>query len=281
MLKKNNLIKWGLPHILWQILFFLIPLVLLFILSLKTYTLGSPLPGYSLSNYKFLFSESPFLKALLNSLFLAFLVSILTSLLALFGVLGLWRIRQSKIRYLLLFVCTLVFFVGIIPRTFSLSLILSNYGPIHFYLQKFYIPSLGFELYSYNGLILAYVSVFVPLSMIVLFISRSKINIDYIDAAQEFGASWLRKQFLVVIPLMRSSIKLSVILIFILTFADINIIDLIGGSRVYTASYMVIDFVKIDNWGIGAATAFLMLLSVLIVLGLFIKLLAREINENE
>jgi len=280
MFKVNKVIKWGLPHILWQILFFLIPLLFLFSLSLKTYSLGSPLPGYTFNNYKILLIDSPFIISIAKSLSLAVTVSILTTVLGLVSILGLWRISNNKIRNILVFTCSIVFFIGVIPRTFSLSLLLSEYGPFHYFLNQLHIPTMGIELYNINGLIIAYISIFVPLSLLFLFISRSKVSEDLIQSANEFGTNWVQNQLFVVIPLMSSAIKLSLILIFILTFADVTVIDLIGGSHIYTVSYMVIDYVKIDDWGMGAATAFLMLLIIIVFIAVFSKILSGEVKEN-
>nr|VFJ57592.1 MAG: hypothetical protein BECKDK2373B_GA0170837_106719 [Candidatus Kentron sp. DK] len=58
---------------------------------------------------------------------------------------------------------------------------------------------------------------------------------------------------------MKPGIIVALILPFIVSLGDVIVPGLIGGSQVYTATAMIVDFVKIDDWGSAAAVGVFLL----------------------
>nr|VFJ47995.1 MAG: hypothetical protein BECKFM1743A_GA0114220_100547 [Candidatus Kentron sp. FM]VFJ50246.1 MAG: hypothetical protein BECKFM1743C_GA0114222_100827 [Candidatus Kentron sp. FM]VFK08525.1 MAG: hypothetical protein BECKFM1743B_GA0114221_100737 [Candidatus Kentron sp. FM] len=126
----------------------------------------------------------------------------------------------------------------------------------------------------------------------VLYVARRAVPQDHILAAKDLGASWYRIQYAIVIRLyrkcsgrlfrstgcgsprwvsnndylsMRPGIIVALILPFIVFLEDVTVTDPIGGSQVYTATAMILNFVKIDDWGSAAVGVFLLLVTITVI----------------
>jgi len=268
MIKKNSYPglgrgRFGIFHISWLLIFFGIPLCLLIFNSLKKYEYGQFKPGLTIENYKNLIFDSPFPGALFITLVMALTVSLLSTVIALGTIISAWLFNK-KIRNAILLACTLVFFAGVTQRAFALEFVFSSKGLLGLILQ--HRDSNSSLLYSYAGVILAYLPIQLPLCIAVLYVARNEVSTLLEDAAIDLGAEWLSVQKRIVIPLMKPGIIISLILPFILAFGDVVVIDLIGGAQVFTSAMQIIDYTKIDDWGTGAAASVILLL----VIGLII-----------
>nr|VFK20260.1 MAG: Binding-protein-dependent transport system inner membrane component [Candidatus Kentron sp. LPFa]VFK34292.1 MAG: Binding-protein-dependent transport system inner membrane component [Candidatus Kentron sp. LPFa] len=151
-----------------------------------------------------------------------------------------------------------LFFAGLIPRIFAFQFLLSGNGPLSS-VWSFIGAEDGAVLYTPLGILLGYLTVYVPLCLMILYAARRAVPQDHILAAKDLGASWRRIQYSIVIPAMKPGIIVALILPFIVSLGDVIVPDLIGGSQVYTATAMILDFVKIDDWGSAAAVGVFLL----------------------
>lgn len=262
---KNRTI-YGLVHIIWEVVLFGIPLIYLVYISFKNYNNGQCTDGFTFNNYSYLLLTSPFRNSLFNTIVISISVSVLITIVSMVMVILLWNINNTKIRDSIVFGCFVVFFAGVIPRAFALEFIYSPNGIMSLFKFVGLTISRIPLLYSYAGIILAYFPILLPLSIAVLYVARKEVLQIYIDAANDLGASYFATHRLVLLPLMRPGIIISLVLSFIWVMGDVIITDFIGGSRVYTAALQIVDYVKIDDWGSGAAAAVVLLVIVCLVL---------------
>jgi ABC-type spermidine/putrescine transport system permease subunit I len=248
-----------LPHLVWQAVFFAGPVAFLLLASFRHYQLGQPTRSLTLTNYRLLLFSSPFVGALVKTMLLASVVSVLATAIAFAAIIGAWSINNVRLRTLIIMGSALVFFAGVIPRTYVLEFLLSEQGPLVRIWSFVGTHMSAFVLYSTSGIIVAYLPLLLPLSIAILYVSRRDVPIVYIDAAVDLGASWLTIQRRIVLPSMKPGIVVSLILTFILVAGDVVVVDLIGGSQTYTASTQILDYVKIDDWGSAAAASVVLL----------------------
>jgi ABC-type spermidine/putrescine transport system permease subunit I len=236
------------------------------------------MPGVTLSNYGSLLFSSPFLGALVKTLLLASSVSVLATVIALAAVIGAWSITNVRLRSLIVIGCALVFFAGVIPRTYALEFLLSEQGPLVHISSFVGIRMSAFVLYSTSGIMAAYLPILLPLCIAILYVARRDVPVMYVDAAVDLGARWLTIQQHIVLPSMRPGIVVSLILTFILVTGDVVVVDLIGGAQTYTAATQILDYVKIDDWGSAAAASVVLLAIVAgaIAIGTTLILRGRE-----
>ena len=185
----------GLTHIVWQLVLFGIPFLFLAIISCKKYDMGLPGDGLTLYNYRQLFHTSLFFTALKNTFLLGITVAGISTVLGLLFVCVAWSFKSLWIRHLIVFTSFIVFFTGLIPRTFVVQYLLSEACPLNGACSSSTgLRIIPFQLYSFSGLVAAYTFMFVPVSIIVLFISRSEILEEYIQAAKDLGAPFFKIQ---------------------------------------------------------------------------------------
>lgn len=251
--------KIGYVYYLWWIAFFLLPLVITLILSFKEYSLGLPIVGFTIKNYRELFKAPLFLHSFGNSILLSFTVASFSSILGLFMVSYSYS-YGARTRNFLIGLCSVSFFGGTISKIFGLQIIISHINFLQF-----------FGIYKIQSIVLGQISLILPISVIILALSRSLISEEMLQAAKELGSNLLQTNLFVVFPLMRASIVVSFIISFLLSISDVLVVDIIGGSRIYTTSLLINDYVKIDNWGIGAAATIVFL----VILVLFVFFLSK------
>lgn len=268
----------GLTHILWQFLLFGIPLFFLGLLSFRTYEMGLPVGKLTLANYQKLLEEPLLYKSLVNTIVIGITVSLISTLLALIAIIRVWEFKSPIMRNIIFFACAIVFFIGLIPRTFVFQYLLSEQGPLSVGWKSLGWGTFPFQLYTFGGLVLGYLPVFVPLSVLILFIARKEILQEYVHVAKELGSSNFTIQYEIILPLMKTSIFISLILIFLLTIADVVIIVLIGGTKLYSVSSLIIDYIKIDDWGMAASASFIFLFFILIFLYLVSKTFLKRMS---
>jgi ABC-type spermidine/putrescine transport system permease subunit I len=144
---------------------------------------------------------------------------------------------------------------GLIPKTFALQFAFSSSGPIgHSWLGNW------IQLYSFSGLIVTTTLLLLPLGILIMTIARNEIDRNMVLAALELGANRWQSFRKVILPNLRVGLALTFSLVFIQVIADVTVVDLLGGGRAYTMSYLAIDSFKINDWGMASAASMLTLM---------------------
>lgn len=240
------------PLIAWDLCFCVVPLVNIARLSMLSGTTWRHEHVYSLANYERVFSPL-FVGAVARSGSLAFCAAVLSATVALGLVLATWHLFLPRPREVFLRFIMLLFFAGVITRLYAFQFMLSGQA---LQLLSFGAWRGGGELlYTVPGIILAYLSILLPVNVAVMYVARRDVRRELEDAARDLGAgAWIIERR-IVLPLMRQAVVVAVLVGFVLTFADVVVSDLIGGGRIYTSSLAIIDLFKIDQWSQAAAAA--------------------------
>jgi len=88
----------------------------------------------------------------------------------------------------------LLFLAGLILRIFAFQFLLSGNAPLSS-VWFFIGASDGAVLYTPLGILLGYLTVYVPLCLMILYAARRAVPQDHILAAKDLGASWRRIQY--------------------------------------------------------------------------------------
>ena len=122
---------WGLPLLIWQGLFFIVPLVLLVTMSfwsVKNFRLS---PEFTLKNWNRVFSESYFYSIYLRTLGYSLVAALLSSALAFPCSYTLAYKVNERTRRLVIFLLITPFFTSYLVRIYSWQVILSDNGLIN------------------------------------------------------------------------------------------------------------------------------------------------------
>jgi spermidine/putrescine transport system permease protein len=208
------------PALLWQIIFFYTPLLFLVYLSLT-----------NVYNYGILF-DSAYLAILGRSLLLA-LVNAVLCLLCAYPIAYYIAIRSAKkIKNILLFFLLLPFFSGLLILIYAWFFVLEKTGLINTILLNLGIISTPLTLINNIGAIyVVMLYCYLPFMIMPIYAVLEKLDRRILDASADLGASGWITTLRITIPLSLSGIRTGFFLVFVPSFGEFVIPELVGGSK--------------------------------------------------
>jgi spermidine/putrescine transport system permease protein len=284
-----------LPGGLWLLLFFLLPLALVWVLSFGeragpaevviTGTLDNYLKALD-PLYLGLFWKSFWIAGLATALVLvvAFPVALAVSF------------APARAKPLLLLLVILPFWTNLLIRTYAMIAVLRTNGYLNHGLENLWLAArylltpVGLEallgeafepltlLYNNTAVVFGIVYVYLPFMVLPLYASLEKLDRSYLEASLDLGASQWRTFWSVTVPLAKPGIVSGIILVFIPALGTFLISDLLGGPDSQLIGNVIErQFKAANNLPLGAALSFLLLYLTFIVLALRSWLGGREV----
>ncbi|HSR29336.1 MAG TPA: ABC transporter permease, partial [Anaerolineae bacterium] len=116
-------------------------------------------------------------------------------------------------------------------------------------------------LFSRTAVAIALVNIYIPFTALTVFSALENIGRDLVEAARDLGASPFSAFRKIVLPLSGRAVFMGFLFVFLLTAADYVTPQLIGGTNGAMIGVVVYDqFVRLGNWGLGAALSFYIVL---------------------
>jgi len=171
-----------------------------------------------------------------------------------------FKLRRG--RTLALFLVVVSLFTSYLVRLYAWDTILGSHGVINTALIHLGIVKepLLFLLFSRTAVLIAWVNVFLPYSILMLTSSMQNIRPDLLENARDLGTGPLRTFTRVVLPLSMPGAVAAFTYTFILTSGDYITPALLGGTSSTSLANIVSDeFVALGNRPAGAAISFVML----------------------
>lgn len=168
----------------------LICLVLIFPIMVMIFSSFTTEDGaFGIMNYKELFSNVYYRKAITNSLLLSMSAALVSEVIAVIGAWALTKISRSAKESLVTVLNLASSFAGV-PLAFSLIILLGNSGVVHAISKSIDFNLTGsFNLYSWSGLIVAYSFFEIPLGMLFLYPTFEEIDKSWKEASDTLGAN--------------------------------------------------------------------------------------------
>ncbi len=265
----------GLPYI-WLIIFFLLPFLIVLKISLSEPVLSQPpysaLTTFSdsmlqiklnLSNYLLVSEDELYLDALMNSLKVA-LVSTLLCLLLGYPMAYTIATVQQRWRHILLMMIILPFWTSFLIRVYAWIGILKPQGILNNLLLSLGIIDepltiLHTQLAVYIGIVYSYL----PFMVLPLYANLAKLNQNLLEAAADLGARPVTSFLRITLPLSLPGIIAGSMLVFIPAVGEFVIPDLLGGpDSLMVGKLMWTEFFSNKDWPLASALA----LTILIIL---------------
>jgi spermidine/putrescine transport system permease protein len=268
-----------LPGVGWLLAFFVVPLAIIFVVSLGSrdaldrISLAQP----SIDNYVRAF-DPVFLPTFLNSLRYAAITTILS--LAIGYPIAYWISRYGgRHRVLLLILVMLPFWTSYLIRTYSWMILLRDNGVVNSILQAVGLIQEPIILMNTDiSVILGMTYGFLPFAILPLFVSIDRLDPDLIAAGRDLYASG-RSAFLhVTLPLTMPGIIAAGLLTFIPALGDFVTPDLLGGPQTTTIAKNIQElFLAGRDWPYGAALGFVLMAVTLTGTLIALRTLRREV----
>lgn len=258
-------LTFSLPPLISQVLFFLAPLLFLVALSfwvVKNYSLS---PAFDTVNWVRMYGREVFWDTYIRTLILATVAAALTSVLAFPCAYGIVFKLSERARRLAIFLMVIPFFTSYLVRIYSWQIFLSDNGIIN---TAFSFIGLGpFPmLNTVFGTMIGYVTLSLPLVILLQLFSLIYINRTLLEAAHNLGCGRIKTVFLIVIPSARVGLVIAALFCFILTFGDFVSPLYLGGGNPPTLSILITDTTKAgQQWPRAAVIAITMIVTLLTV----------------
>jgi spermidine/putrescine transport system permease protein len=257
------------PAALWLLIFFLVPLVLVLLVSFgERGDAGQVVYSWTLKNYVRFFGKVGdrylYIQIFIRSLGIALLNTLLCLLVG--YPLAFFIARQApKRRNVLLLLVMIPFWTNFLVRTYAWMVILRDTGVINnLFLTLGLIAQPLPLLYNQGAVIVGLFYGYLPFMVLPLYASIEKLDLSLVEAAQDLGANALRTFLRVVLPLTKPGIVAGSIIVFIPSIGAYVTPDLMGGAKVtMVGNLLQQQFLKVRDWPFGSAVGFILMLTVL------------------
>lgn len=220
------------PALLWTAAFFLVPLGVMAVTSLWTRVGTTTVTSPSLANYAKLFGDPALRQALVNSLEVTLLTTVVSVLIAfpLAHILAFTVPRRWQRLALVLIV--LPFWTSYVVRSYAWLLVLSPGGLWGQILEATGLPRDALALVNNRtGTVIGFVHFFAMLLTLTIFASLVRLPPSYRKAAADLGAAPWQVLLHVTLPLAMPGIATGAFLTFVLAIGDYVTPQILGGGR--------------------------------------------------
>jgi len=276
--ERRNLTLLLSPGLLWLVLFFALPLLIILVYSFMTNgPRGNIVWQFTLEQYSTLFTRSIYVNAYLRSIWVSLLTTLACLLLG--YPLALFIVRQpARWRTPLLFLILIPFWTNFLVRIYAWQIILSNNGLINSALNSLGLPQLNL-LNTEGATLLGLVYGELPFMVLPLYAAIDRFDFTLLEAAADLGASRWRGFLRVMLPMTMPGIAAGSVLVFIPTLGQFVVSELLGGAKVdYLGNLVQRLFLRSNppNWPLGSAMAMAMMLVLLVLILLYFRSTTEE-----
>ncbi|GAB6053436.1 ABC transporter permease subunit [Magnetospira thiophila] len=259
----------------WMSLFFLLPFLILLRISFSESRIG--IPPYTdiiqwggemwvqinanLSNYAFLLDDSLYASAVLSSLRVAALSTLICLLIGYPMALGIARTAPPW-RNLLLMLVILPFWTSFLIRVYAWIGLLKNEGLFNHLLMSLGVidqplPLLHSAFAVHLGIVYSYL----PFMVLPLYATLERMDHALIEAAADLGCRPFRSFLSITLPLSMPGVIAGSMLVFIPAIGEFVIPDLLGGSSTLMIGKVLwTEFFNNRDWPLASAVAVVLLI---------------------
>ena len=256
---KNNKITGRLlsaPYLLWETVFILIPLGMVFYFGLTDRT-----GAFTLENVLAMMSAEH-AKALWLSIGLSLASTLICFLLAypLSMILAHMNVNQHSF-IVLIFI--LPMWMNFLLRTLAWQTLLEKNGVINHILEFLHMPSLNI-INTPAAIILGMVYNFLPFMVLPVYNSLVKIDPNVVNAARDLGANELQTFIKITFPLTLPGVISGITMVFVPALTTFVISKLLGGSKILLIGNEIEEeFTQAGNWHLGSGLSIVLMIFII------------------
>jgi len=279
---------------LWLLVFFLVPFIIVFKISLSQTAIAMPpyVPALSLEggmggllsqfgqmdldNYLWLTEDALYFNAYVSSILIAGISTLFTLLVGYPIAYGMAR-APANLRPTLLMLVILPFWTSFLIRVYAWIGILKPEGLLNQFLQALGIINDPLLIMNTNTAIyIGIVYSYLPFMILPLYASLEKMDYSLIEAAQDLGCPPISAFWKITFPLSLPGVIAGCMLVFIPAVGEFVIPDLLGGSQtLMIGKTLWNEFFNNRDWPVSSAVAVILLLLLIVPIMIFQAAQAR------
>lgn len=261
------------PPALWLLLLFVLPLGIMALYTFRAGSIGAAREVVTLDNYREFFANAAFQRLMWRSMWIAFVVSALSVLLA-YPLAYYLVFRAGSRRITLLTILIIPAWTSYLLRILSWRIILGSNGILNSILM-----GLGLEtetapilLYSQTAVSITLIYVWIPFVALPIFAGLERINKSLLEAAADLGCPPWQAFLRVTLPMSMPGVLAGFFFAFIPTVGEYVTPLLVGGARGIMYGNLIQDqFLRGLNWPLGSVMSLVMLAVVLVFIAVFLR----------
>ncbi|MGL5263217.1 MAG: ABC transporter permease [Candidatus Rhabdochlamydia sp.] len=255
----------GSPAMIWQVLFFYLPLAIIFVSSFIYITDTGAFGGVTLQKISF-FLRPVYLKVILNSLVLALSNACICLTIA-YPLAYFLTFNSKKFKNILLFLLIVPFWTNFLLHVYAWFFVLEKKGFINQFLQSMGIIDTPLHLLNTPfAIMIMMVYYYLPFMVMPLYSTMEQIDNRLIEASYDLGASWFHTLRHVILPLTKRGLQAGFFLVFIPSFGEFAIPELMGGDKWMFVGTVISSFI-LDEQTSSLGAAFTVVASACLLLG--------------
>lgn len=272
MSKRLSILLLTAPSMIVLLGVFLIPMLLMLLLSFQDDT-----QAFSLQNY-LLFIQDPFYLEILWRTIRISLWTVLCTLLLGFPVAMFMAQASGRMRGVVTMLILAPHLISVVIRNFGWVVVLGEKGWINETLLRLGVIDQPLRLmYNELGVVIGLTDSFIAYMVLAIATSLYAIDPSLSKAASILGASRLRTFFTVTLPLTLPGIIAGTTLVFSLSMSAFVTPALMGGTSVKVMPVIAYEQIMSTlNWPLGAALSFLLLGSTILLVTLYTRLIETK-----
>jgi len=276
--KRESFFAIGSPALIWQIIFFYLPLLLMMVSSIFILSEEGAIQGLTFQNFVPIWSSSHF-TAILHSIMLALAAATICLFIA-YPLAHFIAFRGGRYKTIMLFFLIVPFWTNFLLHVYAWYFVLEKEGFVNTLLMSTGLLSEPIHfLNSLFATLLMMVYCYLPFMVLPIFSALERFDRCLLEASQDLGGSWFLTFRKVMLPLTLPAIRAGFFLVFIPSFGEFIIPQLMGGDKRYFVGNVVSQYVLGDDTrGLGAA--FMVLSSIaLVITSMLLYLTFKKINK--
>ena len=271
------------PAWAWYLAFFLVPIGFLVVYALgKNSTVEFFVVQFGLHADQFQRLWDPLYLEVFKDTFIMALTGTLGCFLIGFPFAYYLATRPKKHKTLLLLLVIVPFWTSLLIRTYAWVIILNEKGPLSEGLQNLHLLANPLNiLYSPTAVWIGVVYDYLPLMVFPLYVALEKIDRRLVEASRDLGATRWSTFKSITWPLAMPGIVTGCLLSFIPMTGEYVVPQILGGAKSFLVGSLVAnEILTAVNWPFGAAIALSLTAILLVVIGLYMKVMGSRTEET-
>jgi len=243
----------GIPAILWQILLFYLPLVLIVGTSFIAISDSGSLEGFTFEKIG-VFLNPTYIRVILSSVLLGLANATICFCIA-YPLAYFMAFRAHKFKNLLLFLLLIPFWTNFLLHVYAWFFVLERNGFLNNLLKTLGLiqDSIPF-MNSLFATMIMMVYYYLPFMVLPIYSSLEKFDYKLIEASLDLGAGRFKTLRRIILPLSLGGIRAGFFLVYIPSFGEFAIPELMGGDKQMFVGSVVARYILGDQTGsLGAA----------------------------
>ncbi len=266
MKKNRRLLVLISPPGLWLLLFYLIPLAMMAVFSLREGTFGAARDLFTLDHYVNFFTHAIYGRLLWKSAWLAFECAFFSILLA-YPLAHFLAFQAGRMRMVWMTLLILPAWTSYLLRLLAWKIILGSNGILNSLLVSSGILSQGAPilLYSRDAVLITLVYEWLPFAVLPIFSALDQVDTRLLEAASDLGCRPWQSFLRITLPLSLPGVLASFFFVFIPTLGEWVAPAIVGGvDGMLYGNLIQEQFMRALNWPLGAVLSLVLLVAVMI-----------------